>query len=288
MNTLTLKSFAKVNLFLRVISKRKDGFHNLDTIFERINLFDTLKIRLREDNKINIICAHPKVPLGSSNLCFKAAHAIRECAGINQGVDITITKRIPVAAGLGGGSSNAAGVLLGLNRLLKLNFPLSRLQSLGDSIGSDIAFFLYDISFARGKERGNSITPLNALARLKLWQVLVVPNFSVSTAEIFANLSRFSLLTRQKTNVRINHLQLRGDPAKFPFFNTLEAVSIRLYPEIGRIKKSLALLGLKTMLMSGSGPAVLSLVSSRKEAVAIARQLSSKHNSWQSFAVSTA
>src|SRR4030042_869033 len=123
MRRLALDSYAKLNLYLAVRNIRQDNYHNIKTVFERIDLCDRIILKPRRDNKIKIICNHPLVPKDNSNLCYRSARLLQDYSGIKSGLDIEIIKRIPVASGLGGGSSNASSVLLGLNKLWKLNLP---------------------------------------------------------------------------------------------------------------------------------------------------------------------
>src|SRR3989338_5787466 len=140
MKTLLLRSPAKLNLFLKVNRKRPDGYHDLTTLFERIDLCDDIRLAVNTAGRIRIFCRQPQVPKDSRNLAYRAARLLKDEFSLKEGVDITITKRIPVAAGLGGGSSNAATVLLGLNKLWGLSLPLWKLSSYGKKIGSDVPF----------------------------------------------------------------------------------------------------------------------------------------------------
>ena len=279
MNTLTLNSYAKVNLYLEVLNKRQDNYHNIKTIFERIDLADKIILKSRRDKKINITCNVAAVPKGHSNLAWRSAKLLQDSFNIDKGVDIKIIKRIPVGSGLGGGSSNAASTLAGLNKLWKLNLIQSKLAGLAKKLGCDVPFFIYNSPFALGEARGDKIKPLKALYSVRLWHILVVPNIEVSTASIYKrwdkNFKTFKL-TVPRYNVNIMHLALKK--GNFPLigdalFNSLESVTAALYPQIDAIKERLIQLGAKSILMSGSGPAVFGIVSSRKEALSLYRQL---------------
>lgn len=274
---MILQSHAKLNLFLEVRSKRRDNFHNLRTIFERIDLSDKIILTLRKkDRKIKVICANPQVPRNSTNLCFRSAKLLQDRFNIGKGVNIRIIKKIPVGAGLGGGSSNAAAVFLGLNKLWELNLNLSRLVSLSKKIGCDVPFFIYNTNFALATQRGDKITPLRHLKGLRLWHVVVVPKINVSTAKIYDKFDAYSGLTRIKYDVKLFNLALRNKDLSLLgglIFNSLEKVTLRLYPEVGRIKQQLFDLGVESILMSGSGPAVFGIVASRKEALSVLRRL---------------
>ncbi|HTZ11380.1 MAG TPA: 4-(cytidine 5'-diphospho)-2-C-methyl-D-erythritol kinase [Candidatus Margulisiibacteriota bacterium] len=287
---MILNSHAKLNLYLQVLNKRKDKYHNLKTIFERISLCDKIILKVRQDKLIKISCSDPQVPEDETNLCFRSAKLLQQEFNCLKGIEIEIVKRIPVGAGLGGGSSNAATVLMGLNRLWKLKLSKKRLVELGKRIGCDVPFFIYDTPFALGTKRGDEIRPLPSLKGVRLWHLLVVPKIKVRTPLIYAKFDEYSGLTRKNCNVKIINLALRQKRLfrqDSLLYNSLEEVTARLYPEVRRIENKLASLGLKTVLMSGSGPAVFGIASSRKEAATIARQLKGKGRSWRIFLVST-
>ena len=289
---MVLKSYAKLNLFLEVLKpKRKDNYHNLVTLFERIGLFDSIDLKKRIDGRIRIICDDPRVPSGKRNLCFRAAKLLQDESGIETGVDIRIRKRIPVGAGLGGGSSNAAAVLVGLNKLWKSGLDLNRLVTLAAKIGSDVPFFIYDSPFALGSSRGEIIRPLDNMKDIRLWHLLAVPDVHVSTPLIYRKFDRFSGLTRPAYNVKILTSALKKKPVCLRpgmLFNNLEAVTRRLFPQVDRLKAKLQnLIGFSSVLMSGSGPAVFAIVASRKEAARLKRKLSQRVRRAQIFLVRT-
>jgi len=289
---LVLKAYAKLNLFLQVLKpKRKDNYHNLVTLFERVDLFDSVTLKKRVDNKIRIICSDRFVPPGEDNLCFRAARLLQDTCGVNIGVDVIIKKRIPVGAGLGGGSADAAATLSGLNKLWRLNLSLSRLVSLSGKIGSDVAFFLYDTPFALGTSRGDKITPLDNMKKVRLWHLLIVPKIHVSTPLIYRKFDRFSGLTRPVYNVKILISALKKKPVVLRrglLFNNLEAVTRKEFPQVDRLKAKLQnLIGFNSVLMSGSGPAVFGICRSQKEAVLFSKKLSAKGRRTRRFLVRT-
>lgn len=312
MDKLTLYSYAKLNLYLEVLNKRRDNFHNLVTLFERVSLRDTITLRRRRDKLIRISCGASGVPEDKTNLCARSALLLREKYALEYGFDIRINKRIPVGAGLGGGSSNAAAVLLGINRLCRLRLPRKKLAELGGEIGSDVPFFLYQSPFAAASGRGEVIRPLTGLKKTRLWHILVVPRIGVSTPFIYLKWDescgqRAALtpppisknyddnrlvggLTRPKysVNILISTLRKRGfalNPELF--FNSLEEVTCRFYPEVKRVKHVLVRLGAKIVLMSGSGPAVFAVTASRKEAIVLRQGLIRAGRPWRVFAVKT-
>ncbi len=282
---MRVKSYAKVNLYLEVLNIRKDKYHNIITLFEKLDLHDDVIIKLRRDNKILVTCSSKSVPSGEKNLAFRAASLLRQVSGVEKGADIHILKRIPVAAGLGGGSSNAAAALWGLNRLWKLKFSRKRLVSLALKVGCDVPFFLYDASFALGTGRGDKIKPLPGI-KTKFWHVLAAPQLAVSTPQVYKELDRQGYavkktpktrLTNPRNNVKILLLALNKGGQDMPgglLFNRLEEATFRLYPQVRKIKDELRKAGLEPVLMSGSGPAIFGIVSSRKEGESLCRQLS--------------
>jgi 4-diphosphocytidyl-2C-methyl-D-erythritol kinase len=296
-HTLTLKSYAKLNLYLKVLNKRKDGYHNLLTLFERIDLFDTITFKKLNPKIIRIVSSSREIPRYSGNLAYRAASLLQDTFNLDCGVEIKITKRIPVGSGMGGGSGNAAYTLLGLNKLWNLKLSRKRLAELARKIGSDAPFFIYDVPFALGQGRGDRIQVLKALSGVRLWHILVVPKIPVSTPLIYhawddfvaKNKSRV-WLTSTESDVKILCSCLKGDNDLFrigeSLYNSLEVQTARLYPELIRIKDKLKALSLKSILMSGSGPAIFSIASSRKEA-ASAYQYLRKNRFWRCFVVKT-
>ena len=291
--SLTLKSFAKVNLFLKVVTKRPDGYHTLNTLFERINLFDTITLKLRlADNEIRLSAHSRGLPKDiTQNLVFRSARLLQERFNVSKGVAITLTKRIPIGAGLGGGSSNAATVLVGLNKLWGLHLSREKLLACARELGSDVPFFVYQTSFALGEGRGEKIKLLKALENVRVWHLLIMPRLKVSTPFIYRQWDSFRGLTSAKYNVKIVTSALQQKDLTVlsgVLFNDLQQVTQSFYPEITRIQHALTEVGLKAILMSGSGPAVFAIVSSRKEAFRAAQHLRHRRKEWQFFCVKTA
>ena len=287
---MIVDSCAKLNLYLEVLNKRKDGYHNINTVFERIGLSDKIILKPRRDNKIKIICSSPLVPKGKTNLAYRSAKLLQDNFLVKKGVNIEIKKRIPVGAGLGGGSSNAAAVLTGLNKFWGLRLGQNKLVKLAAGIGSDVPFFIYDSPFALGSGRGEKIKPLRALDSVKLWHVLAVPKIEVLTPVIYKKWDSYSRLTSPRRGDKILTSALRKSDLSLiakSLLNSLERVTAGLYPEVARIKERFICLGLKAVLMSGSGPAVFAIVPSRKEAVSLCRQLKEENKFWQVFASQT-
>jgi len=284
MHRLTVHSPAKLNLVLDVLGKRPDGFHELRTIFERISLADQITLTRNKSHKISVRCAHPHVPLSSKNLAFKAAMMLSGDFSISEGLDINIVKNIPVAAGLAGGSSNAAAVLLGLNRLWQIGLNHAQLLNYAARLGSDVAFFLYDTSYALGTGRGELIRPLDV--KTKLWHVLVTPRVKIYTKEVFARLKLS--LTNKKDNVNILLPFLRkGDFVRLAgaLSNDLEPAILSLRPDFIYLKDKLLDAGAAGVCFSGSGPSVFACVPSQKHALSLRAKFDRRYT--QVFVVST-
>ena len=273
MSRLVLRSPAKVNLFLKVINKRPDGYHNLVTLFERIDLFDELTFVSNASGKVRLFCQDPQVPRGPKNLVYQVAHKLQKDFKVRQGVDIRIKKRIPVAAGLAGGSSNAATALVGLNRLWKLSLSRDQLVVYGKQVGADVAFFLYETPWALGTERGDKIRRL--AIRPRFWHVLAVPRVKMYTRKVFEHLNLrhtaapTNMLTKQSDNVNILIRHLRKKDLKAVssrLCNDLEISVFQLCPKLRKLKATIRKLGAIGVSLSGSGPSIFALTDSQKQA----------------------
>ena len=286
MNSIELTAPAKVNLVLRVLSKRKDSYHNIYTLFERISLADRIKIT-RIDKGITVVCDKPVTERPKDNIAYKAAELILKAAKVSAGIRVDIKKRIPIAAGLGGGSSDAAAVLTGINKLLGLKFPKDKLMRLGARLGADVPFFIFDTPFAIGRGVGDKLQKLNL--NKKFFHILVYPGFKVATKDVYQGLSKG--LTNNRGGVRIA-LPEDWNSLERLLHNDLEAVVAAKKPIIGIIIKCLASSLGRRAIVSGSGPSVFCLCPTRKEAVkARAKLLRSAPGAlrkrWQVFIVET-
>ncbi|WP_409303632.1 4-(cytidine 5'-diphospho)-2-C-methyl-D-erythritol kinase [Peribacillus sp. SCS-155] len=251
------KAPAKINLALDVLFKRPDGYHEVEMIMTTVDLADRIELKeIREDN-IKIISHNRFVPDDSRNLAYQAAALLKERYGVRKGVSITIEKNIPVAAGLAGGSSDAAAALRGLNRLWRLGLSLDELAEIGAEIGSDVSFCVYGgTAIARG--RGEKIVHLPPPP--KCWVVLAKPTLGVSTADIY---KRLKLEGIDRPNVKkMVEAIYENDLSKVcsNLGNVLEHVTLPLYPEVANIKEQMKTFGADAVLMSGSGPTVFGLV----------------------------
>jgi 4-diphosphocytidyl-2-C-methyl-D-erythritol kinase len=246
---LTLKSYAKINWTLDVLYRRDDGYHELRTIYQTISIHDRLHLG-ETGGAIEISSDDERVPLDETNLAYKAAALLRQEARLTKGAHIHIEKRIPVAAGLGGGSSNAAATLIGLARLWQIEADQSMLTRLAMKLGSDVPFFLVG-GTALGIGRGEEVYPIEEAICEDL--LLVNPGFAVHTADAYARLSR---LTRFDAD-RIMPFTLFAAKAicELPLAasNDLEDVVAAAHPEIAEVKRRLLALGARRALMSGSG-----------------------------------
>ena len=277
MRSLVLRSPAKLNLFLKVINKRPDGYHNLITLFERIDLMDEIRLSATAGGKIRIFCGHPQVPKGPQNLVFRVAALLQKRYEIGQGVDIHIQKCIPVAAGLAGGSSNAATTLLGLNKIWRLGLKSLELCQIGRMIGSDVPFFLRDTSWALGLERGDVIVPQDI--RTKLWQILVVPRRKMLTPQVYRRLNLELTKTNDDVNILIRSLKENNiKRAKRLLTNDLETSIVRICPQLLYVKRRFETLLGDGVCFSGSGPSVYGVVESREEAEAAQAVLSKQYS----------
>ena len=277
MDKLIVKSPAKINLFLEVLRKREDGYHQIRSLMQAVDLFDEL-IFQRKKNDIAISCDHPLCPADESNLAFRAASLLLQEESITEGVSIRIRKRIPISAGMGGGSSNAAAALKGVRRLFELDVPDERLHRLAARVGSDVPFFLYSGQALVGG-RGEEIEPIRIYGGY--WLVLVCPHAGVSTKWAYQNL-RINL-TKKRPSVSLWNLEdACGFFEALPHFeNDLEEVVGERYPVIRQIKDLLENSGAAMSSMSGSGPTVYGVFDQKPQAQEVARKL--LPGDWQVF-----
>ena len=283
---MKLSSPAKINLFLQVLKKRKDGYHEIRTLFERIDLCDEIILKLLP-SEIRLKANNASVPGDSGNLAWRAAELLKNRFKVKKGVAITLSKKIPVSAGLGGGSSNAATVLLGLNRLWKLGLSRQNLMKLGGALGSDVPFFVMETPLALGRGRGEILQKI-PFHGPKLRHVLVKPPFGISTKQAYEGLN-LPRLTGQKPNVRmlIHSIEKGATKGLSKFLtNSLELSINKRVTTILKIKKSLLKCGADAALLSGSGSTVFGVFSSRRNAVNAAKILG-KNRTWKVFVTST-
>lgn len=292
MDCIILKSPAKVNLYLNVLNKRTDGYHNIETVFERLDLCDEIVLE-RLPKGIELSCDNTSLE-NRHNLAYKAAEAILKVAGktfLNSGVRITIKKNIPVGAGLGGASSNAASVLKGLNELWDLRLSRKAILTIAKTLGADVAFFLSKYPFAIGRERGDRI---QGLPQLILWHVLVYPDIMISTEKAYKELTSFTKqgLTRcfQYSKIKNIICALKKndlDLLKKSLFNVFEPWAILKFPVIGQIKMLLLEGGAIAAGLSGTGSTVYGLAGSHSDAVKISSFVSRRLGNCRIFVAGT-
>ena len=247
------RSYGKINIGLRVVSRRSDGYHNLESVFQEITLCDEILIK-KSARGIRIRTDCKAVPVDENNLCYQAYQLLVQHYGLKEGVEIELIKKIPVGSGLGGGSSNAATCLKAFNDIFALGLSRGELIRLGAKIGSDVPFFIVGKS-ALVKGRGEVIIPIRFLSDYQL--LIVFPQVQVSTAFIYKNFE--FALTKSKWNVKFEAVISRVtslDDLSMYFSNDLEQVTSGLYPEIGEVRKEIAESGARFVSLSGSGSAV--------------------------------
>jgi 4-diphosphocytidyl-2-C-methyl-D-erythritol kinase len=266
---ICLRAPAKINVRLEVLGKRSDGYHEIKTLFQAIDLCDELTFE-RRPSGIDLRCSYPGVPRGDKNLCVIAAKRLQKFfKGRAPGVKITLKKKIPVAAGLGGASSDAATVLKGLSRLWELKLSRRQLEYEGAEIGSDVPFFVSGYGMAIGKGRGER------LFRVKqprpFWALIITPPIRVSTHMIYSSIGPVDFLTLNRGGAKMRgwHPKTFSDITSL-IFNDLQKITVCHKPVVGRILDSLSHLGARAVAMSGSGPSVYALFS--KKAVAMGAQ----------------
>ncbi len=259
---------AKINLSLRILGKRSDGFHEIETVFQEIDLADRLEFHAAPGWSLEIEGAD--LDPGPGNLVCRAAALLSQDAHVPCAGRVILAKRIPVGGGLGGGSSDAAVTLIGLSRLWKLDWPVERLHPLAAELGSDCAFFLYG-GLAVGRGRGEIIEPLDGFLDGDI--VLVLPPFGVSTAWAYSQVQR--LLTDDEKSVIIElYPKAYSGPPFSPghLRNDLENIVLPRYGELARIKRRLHDLGTEISLLSGSGSTVFGIFTERSRALHAAQQ----------------
>lgn len=256
---LYVKAPAKINLTLDVLYKRPDNFHEVEMIMTTVDLADRIGLESRSDGLIKIVSTDNFVPDDDRNFAYQAAELLKDTYGIQEGVTITIEKQIPIAAGLAGGSSDAAATLRGLNELWNLNLTLDELAVHGAKIGSDVSFCVYG-GTALATGRGEKIQEIPAPPTC--WVVLAKPKVGVSTADIYGGL-KIEGLEHPNTKQMIEAIEQSNYELMCQSLgNVLETVTFKLHPEVVMIKEQMQRFGADAVLMSGSGPTVFGLVES--------------------------
>ena len=268
---------AKINPMLYVLGKREDGYHELAMLMQTVTLFDQISLTVEPGNSVRVVCPNVEPQEGADNIAADAARILMARAGRSYDVLIEIDKQIPVAAGLGGGSSNAATVLTGLNEMCGFTFDRDELMQIGSELGADVPFFIFgQTAWATGV--GDRLESIGEMP--PIWYVLVNPGIAVSTAWVYGNLvltshSDLSKLRRfPKTVMELVRL----------LHNDLESVTMKQYPALAEVKQQLVEHGALGTLMSGSGSTVFGLFKDEDAARAAAVRLDG-HSGWRAFAV---
>lgn len=261
--SLTLPSFAKINWFLEILGRREDGYHELRTILQTLSVADELRFT-PTDGAIEIACDNADVPCDETNLIYRAAALLRDLTGEQRGVRVELTKRIPMGAGLGGGSSNAAVTLVALTRLWGITLPPRELFRLGARLGADVPFFFVG-GAGLGMGRGDEVYPLPDINFDRL--LLVNPGLHAPTREIYAHLPSELTSPASVVNMPLSleaaYLTIaRPDEWLTKLRNDLELPALKLYPLIAEIKARLLAAGARAVLMSGSGSTVFAVFES--------------------------
>ncbi|HUI67062.1 MAG TPA: 4-(cytidine 5'-diphospho)-2-C-methyl-D-erythritol kinase [Nitrospirota bacterium] len=277
MNEITIRTPAKINLCLSVLGKRQDGYHEVEMLLQMVGLYDEVKVA-QGDWGITVRCDNSAVPSDEGNIAWKAAAEMLKLTERKTGLSIEIRKAIPVAAGLGGGSGDAAAVLVAANRLLGSRLNSERLAEVGAGLGMDVPFFFYGpTALARG--RGEVLTTLTPLP--KFWVLLVNPGFETSTAWVYKNLNL--RLTKKVDCNKIARLAVRSIAESL--HNDLETVTATMHPVINRIKGALLARGAMGACMSGSGPTVFGIFETEEACRAAAESISGE--GWKLYPAET-
>jgi len=255
MTEIRLRANAKINLFLEVLDRRSDGYHNIETVFQSIDLHDVIILRDSASGAIEIECDHPQVPLDSSNLVYKAAKLLLSESGKRCGAQIEIIKNIPIGAGLAGGSTDAAATLVGLSELWELGYDIEELCRLGEKIGADVPFCIMG-GTAMGRGRGDELIRLEPFPKTPV--VIANPGFQVSTAHAYESLRLTG--ERKSANIFVGSMKQNGvSDIEDKLYNIFETVILEEHPQVRAIKEEFIRSGALAAMMTGSGPTVFAL-----------------------------
>ncbi|WP_100065656.1 4-(cytidine 5'-diphospho)-2-C-methyl-D-erythritol kinase [Miniphocaeibacter massiliensis] len=266
-----INSYAKINLSLDVLNKREDGYHNIDTIMQLIELKDIIEIEKRNDNLLNIKCNKSEVPTDKNNLIYKVWDILRKYKENDHGLNVYIEKNIPVAAGLAGGSSNAAYFMKKVNEIWNLNLSCEKLMEIGSKIGADIPYF-FEEGTVRAEGIGNKFTKLKNLENLDI--LLVNSGCEVSTKYVYDNIK---LSKKSNINKLIESINLGEIFNKSVYYNTMTEVSVTVCPEIKNIIDEMYELGAKISLMSGSGASVFGIFENESDINRVYEKIKDKY-----------
>ena len=277
MGSIELKSRAKINLSIDVLGKREDGYHLVEMIMQTIDLYDIINIKEIDKDKININSNSLDIPLNEDNIVYKAAKILKDKFNIKNGVEISIQKNIPVAAGMAGGSSNAAAVLVGLNKLWNLNLSKESLQKIGLKLGADVPFCIRgNAALAQGI--GEELTYIKGLSKDTI--ILVCkPNLFVSTKEVYESLELQNIKERPDNKLLVECLEKENiNLLAKNMVNVLETVTGKMHEEIKDIENVMLKNNALGSMMSGSGPTVFGLFEKDEDALNAKEDLLKKYN----------
>jgi 4-diphosphocytidyl-2-C-methyl-D-erythritol kinase len=280
MEKLTLPSYAKINLGLSIQRKRDDGYHDIETILHQVDLKDEIELQRFDSAQIRMSCDDPELPTDETNLCIRAAQLLKNTYQVKDGVFIKLSKNIPIGAGLGGGSSNAAVVLMGLNKLWNLGLGPEQLSAQAAQLGSDVPFFIYGGSaIARG--RGEQLTPLDINHNMPI--LLIFPPFSISTRWAYGLTNL--ILTNTKKYVTLPHF--RPSTVTIDFIRSLkndfEDIVFPEYPVLDELKRQVSEHNAFYVSMSGTGSTLFGLFRRKSESVAMQKALQQGYGSYSAY-----
>jgi len=269
--SLSLPSFAKINWSLEIPGKRPDGYHEVKTLLQTISLRDELHFELSNDGAVSVSCEDREIPTGGDNLIVRAAHALQERFEVEQGIGIRLEKRIPIKAGLGGASSNAAVTLLALSRLWQIKLRKSELMEIAARLGADVPFFL-EGGCVQASGTGTTISPLpSASEPARQFLIVITPNAGISTAAAYKALDSRALTTKNanpilsvsqsEANSGLSQPWTLQDSLK----NDFESVIFDIEPEIRRTKETLLQAGALGALLAGSGSSVFGIFADEED-----------------------
>lgn len=286
MKSIRIYARAKINLTLDVLRKRDDGYHDVRMIMQTLKLADIVDINITDDSQITLKTNLSYLPTNEKNIAYKAILLFFKETGIeNPGVLVDIHKKIPVSAGLAGGSTNAAAVLIGLNKLFETNLSVSKLMYLGGTLGADVPFCIYGGTML-SEGIGQLLTPLTPIKKCKV--VLCKPNFSVSTASVYSKIDAENIEKRPDTNAMLKCIKQRDFNGMCNnMYNVLEDITAKLHPEINKIKDIMKTFEPSGVMMSGSGPTVFALFQDEEQALQCVKTLRKKYRDTHITQVST-
>ncbi len=268
---------------LDVIGRRANGYHDVKMIMQQVDLYDLVTIKCIPESTIQLTCTDDFLPIGDKNIAYRAAENMRKKFNLGHGFEIHIEKNIPVSAGLAGGSTDAAAVIKGINRLCGLGLSDKTMMAIGFELGADVPFCILE-GCALAEGLGEKLTPIRGFEHA--WMVLVKPNFGVSTKEVYTALEYETLKGHPNTNEMLKALETQKRHEIIGnVYNVLEEVTLRLYPGVTEAKRFLAGHGAEGVLMSGSGPTVFGFYKSYERAKNAQKKIKKQYS--QSFVVTT-